>query len=200
MVAGRAAYHLEGKMRLRADIARVPLLQRPKCFMDLETTGRKAGWNEVTEVGFVHDKLGEWSCRVKPKHMNRAEQAALEMQGFKLADWEDAPTFDKIARRFIEFTENAILIGHNIAGFDIPMAKGNFEMCDLSHAAISHAVVDTMTIAITQLVPKGLKTLRLAAICDLLKISNEGEHTALADALRAKAVYEKTVGNQLSLF
>ncbi len=178
----------------------MPLLQRPKCFLDLETTGTKPGYHEITEMGFVHDKLGEWSCRVSPKFMDRAQPVALEMQNYNPIDWEGAPTFDKVAGKFIQYTENTILIGHNLPGFDIPMAKGCFEMEGLSYGGISWSVVDTMTLAIVHLVPKGLKRLNLHSICDHLGISNEGEHSALADAHRVKEVYDKIIGNQLSLF
>ncbi len=185
---------------MRPYIERVPLLQRPLAFLDVETTGLKPGHHEITEIAIDHSKYGTWSCRVRPRFLDRAEQRALEIQGFNETDWEGAPTFGAVAGKIIEWTENTILIGHNIAGFDIPMLHGCFEMAELSSRDISRAVVDTMTLAIEHLVPKGLKSLSLRAVCDFLKISNEGEHTALADVMRVKDVYEKLVGNQLKLF
>ena len=187
-------------MRFRANFERVPLIQRPRCFLDLETTGLKAGFHEITEIGVVHEKFGKWSCKIMPRRLDRAQPEALEMHGFNKVDWDGAPYFEDVAKKIIEYVENTILIGHNIAGFDIPMLHGNFEMVGLNSKAISRSVMDTMTLAIEHLVPKGLKQLRLHSICDMLKISNEGEHTALADAERVKQVWEKLVGNQLKLF
>ncbi len=187
-------------MRFRANFERVPLIQRPRCFLDLETTGLKAGYHEITEIGVIHEKLGKWSCRIRPRYMSRADPESLEIHGYNNVDWDGAPYFEGVAKQIIEYLENTILIGHNIAGFDIPFLHGNFEMAELSSEDISRSVMDTMTLAIEHLVPKGLKQLRLHSVCDFLKISNEGEHTALADAERVKQVWEKLVGNQLKLF
>ena len=173
-------------MRRNPDLARVPLLQRPYCFLDIETTGLKAGWNELTEIGIEHEKFGSWSCRIKPRYMDRAHPDALAMQGYNPTDWEDAPDFADVAPKIVEWTEDTIIVGHNISGFDIPMIRGNFEIVELSSYAIPREHMDTMTLAIEHLVPKGLKTLSLKAICDFLKISNEGAHTALTDAIRVR--------------
>ena len=80
-----------------------------------------------------------------PRMMERADPESLKIQGFNKADWDGAPKFEDVAKRIIEYTENTILIGHNIAGFDVPMLHGNFEMVGLSSKDISRSIRDTMT-------------------------------------------------------
>lgn len=162
------------------------------CFLDIETTGLKAGYHEITELGFIHEKLGSWCIRIAPRHMDRAQPEALTISRYNELDWDGAPRLSSIAGKVVSYLEDAILVGHNIIGFDMPMIRGNFEMLGLNTSDIDRrALIDTQVLALTHLVPQGLKGLSLKACCAFFDISNAGAHNAYDDAARCKAVYEK---------
>lgn len=179
----------------------VPYLNRPKCFFDVETTGVVPGHHEITELGFLHDTLGEWSVRVKPKFMERAEPIALQVSRYRESDWASAPPIEEVWGRVLEFLEDTIIVGHNVGFFDLPMLEGEARMKGLNYERVSRAYEDTQCLALSLLIPKGdLKRVSLNALCKHFGISNEGEHHALEDVRRTKAVYYKMVKGQQSLF
>jgi len=177
----------------------VPYIDRPKVFFDVETTGLIPGYNEVTELGFVHEEMGNWSVRVRPRFMDRAHPRALEISGYNEKDWADAPFIVDVWDKLCLWLEDAIIIGHNVAGFDLPMMHGEARMKALSSDRISRSWEDTLGLAMTHLVPRGLKRVSLGACCDHFDISNEGAHHALEDALRCKQVYERITNSQQEL-
>jgi len=177
----------------------VPYIDRPKVFFDVETTGLIPGFNEVTELGFVHEETGTWSVRVRPKYMDRAHPKALEISGYNEKDWSGAPFIEDVWGPICARLKDAIIIGHNVAGFDLPMMHGEARMKELSSWDISHTWEDTQGLAMTHLVKRGLKSISLASCCDFFGISNEGQHHALEDALRCKQVNERITRTQQEL-
>lgn len=178
----------------------VPYAKRPKVFLDLETTGTIPGFHEITELGFSHDIKGEWSIRVQPEHMERADPKALEISHYNERDWAGAPSLVQVWPRVCEWLEDTIIIGHNLARFDLPMLEGEARMKKLDFGPIPRAWEDTRGLAMTHLIKKGLKRTSLSAVCDFYGISNEGEHHALEDVRRCKQVYYKLTHGQQEMF
>lgn len=168
-------------------------LDKPLVFFDIETTGLRPGHHEITEVAFIHDEHGSWCERVKPKYMERAEEDALKISRYTDVDWADAKNLEDIIPKIHEFTYEAIVVGHNVVGFDIPFSNGNFEMLGLDFRLElkMNSVIDTQMIALAILVPQGLKTLGLNACCKFFNISNQGQHNAYDDCLRTKMFFNK---------
>lgn len=178
----------------------VPYRQRPKCYFDIETTGVLAGWHEITEVAFKHDTMGIWACRIKPRHMDRAQERALNISGYNDKDWADAPYIEEMWDTIVAYLTDVIIIGHNVAGFDLPMLQGESRMKKLDRYNISRAWEDTQGLAMTLLVPKGLKYVSLKACCEFFGIGNQGQHHALEDVLRTEQVYKRITQGQQGLF
>jgi len=178
----------------------VPYRKRPRVFFDVETTGTIPGFHEITELGFSHDLLGDWSVRVKPKFMERAEARALEVGRYNERDWTGARYLEQIWDRVCSYLEDAIIIGHNVAGFDLPIIRGEARMKSISDERISRSWEDTQGLAMTHLVPRGLKRQSLDACCDFFGIPNEGAHHALEDVLRCKQVYYRITNGQQEMF
>ena len=171
---------------------RMPYARRPLCFLDIETTGIEPGHHEITELGFWHEKRGGWCIRIMPKYPDRFQPEARAISGYNDVDWAGAPRFEAVAAKAIEFMEDTILVGHNILGFDLPFIRAEYQSAGLASNQIPRvAVIDTQGLALTHLVPLGLKRLNLNSCCSFFDISNAGEHNAYDDALRTKAVYEK---------
>lgn len=168
-------------------------LEKPLVFFDIETTGLRPGYHEITELSFIHETHGSWCERVKPRYMDRFEDVARKISRYSETDWADALNLEDIISKVHEFTYEAIIVGHNILGFDLPFANGNFKMLglDFRFETKMNAVIDTQMLALALLVPQGLKRLSLNACCDFFNISNDGAHNAYDDCLRTKMFFEK---------
>lgn len=171
----------------------VPYRERPLCFCDIETTGTQPGVHEVIEVAFKHEKLGALVTQIMPEHLDRAQPEALRIAKFNHADWVGAPTFREIAPKIAEFVSDSTLVGHNFIGFDVPMLKGNYEICGLSYHGLFRDIIDTMMLARVFLVKEGLNRLNMEACRKFFGKSYEGAHTAWEDCEFAEELYNDIV-------
>jgi len=177
-----------------------PYALRPLCFIDIEGSGTKPGYHEVTEIALDHEKMGRWSTKVKMKHPQRAQAKALEVQQYSELAWSGAPHFDQIADKLLEFLNNSIPVGHFVSTYDLPMIRGNYEMIGKNSDFLPRLTLGTEQLAYEHLVPRGLKRLTLEAICNFLDIDNEGAHRAYDDVDRTRQAYYKMVKTQQGLF
>jgi len=169
----------------------VPYADRPLVFFDLETTGFRAGYNEITEAAFIHEKLGAKCIRIAPRHMERFHPDAQRVSGYREADWIDAKDLSALTGVFYQYLEDAIVIGHNILGFDMPFMAADFRAKNLTPPDVIEAsCIDTQQLALMFLRSE-LRNLKLSSVCTYFGISNEGEHNAYDDVLRTKLVFEK---------
>ena len=173
----------------------VPYRDRPLCFSDIETTGRTPGYHELTEIAFLHETKGTLCLQIAPEHLDRAEPEALRVSGYNSSDWAGAPTFKAAAPQIVEYLEDATLVGHNFAGFDAPMIKGNFEIVGLNLGKLLRDIIDTQTLARIFLVPLGLNLLSMKACRKFSGRSYEGAHSAFEDAGFAKDLYWDIMNN-----
>jgi DNA polymerase III epsilon subunit-like protein len=178
----------------------VPYRNRPKCFLDLETTGFIPAFHEITEIAIDHEKYGPWCVRVMPRHIERASERALNISRFNDADWADAEDFEKVYPKMMEMLEDTIIIGHNVAGFDLPFLAGQLRAYRLSDERVSRSVIDTQVLALANAVPRGLKRLSLRACCEFYGIEHDDAHNAMDDVIANKALYFKLVKGQQELF
>lgn len=169
---------------------RTPYINRPKVFFDLETTGLKAGYNEVTEAAFCHETKGSLCIQIKPDHPDRWDEESRKISGYRESAWADSISFKEAAPKIIEYLEGVIIIGHNVLSFDLPFLEAAFKMHGLESWRISEAVIDTRVLAMAHLIEDGLKMANLKACCKFFDIDNEGAHRAYDDVLRTKQVYE----------
>lgn len=171
------------------------LLDKPLVFFDIETTGLRPGYHEITELAFIHEKLGSWCVRVQPKHMDRFEEEAKRVSGFNPSDWLGAPAFEEVVNKALTYMDDAIIVGHNLIKFDIPFFNGQCELVKTPRRIVDRYVIDTQTLALALLGPLGLSRLNLKACCSFFDISNAGEHNAYDDCARTKLLYEKIMAN-----
>lgn len=95
------------------------------CF-DLETTGF-GKTAEIIEIGAIKVRDGttvdKFSELVKPT--NRISGVVTALTGISQNDVADARNISEVLPDFLEFIGNDILLGHNIASFDIPIVRRN---------------------------------------------------------------------------
>lgn len=166
-----------------------PYRNRPLCFLDVEGTGLKPGWNQITEIGMKHSEKGALCIQIAPLNMERAHPEALRKSGYNSSDWAEAITFKAAVPRITEFVEDATIIGHNLFGYDIPMLKGDYEAHGLDYDHLFRDLIDTMSLARHFLVPLGLNLIGLGPCMKFIGHPYDDAHNAYADALYAEALY-----------
>lgn len=97
--------------------------------VDLETTGLDSSKHEIIEIGCVNTSNGEtFECKVHPLHLSDADPKALEINGYKHEDWEDAfllPNALKLLGQFVtcgEEKSSPHFMSYN-ASFDWPFLQ-----------------------------------------------------------------------------
>ena len=163
---------------------------------DLETTGISPKTDEVVEISAVkveHGKVtDEFSTLVNPKQ--RIPYGASRVNGITDDMVAEAPFFEQVLQEFLEFIEGFVLVGHNIARFDM-----NFLYRDVEkyfERSLPNDYIDTLQMARREL--PNLEHHRLTDLAEYYGISAEGAHRALNDCRMNQQVFEK-MGNRAKI-
>jgi DNA polymerase-3 subunit epsilon len=171
-----------------------PITERHIVWLDIETTGLDANDHDIIEFAALRDDTEKsLHFHIWPERMENATPEALEMTGYSLDAWEKhgAIPMAEALPQITAFLEDAILAGQNVS-FDENFLKTTAKRYEFSHRMGYHKL-DIVTLAIIHLRPLGLPSVSLHHVCNVLGISNEGEHSAMADVQRARAVYRTLV-------
>jgi len=155
--------------------------------IDIETTGFSPEFDSIIEVAAVRIRDGkiadEFSSLVNPGR--EIDSFISDLTGITDDMIKDAPPFEDIASKFLEFIGSDVLIGHNVS-FDINFLYDNLEECNLD---LKNDFIDTRRIS--KRIFKEMKKYTLADVAERCKVCNEEEaHRALADAHAAYQCYE----------
>lgn len=176
-------------------------LDRPLAITDVETTGLDPEIHEIIEIGLVLvnqrtleiiEKLNIW---VKPEHLDRASERALEVNGYneRIHEWDNAVTLEEAMKLYAEKTEGALCVAHN-AVFDGPFIKAAFKRAGVENPMDYH-VVCQMSVAWNRLGMSGLEKLKLSEIAKFLGLPPEPEvHRAINGAMLAYEVLKRMRG------
>lgn len=147
-------------------------------FVDLETTHLDPTKGEIIEICILtsHDwgkTIHDIYCtKIKPVHIETADPAALNINGYNEPEWAAAPVWSDIKHHVSALLSDGIICAHNAI----------FESDWLKHHctnAITHRFMCTQTLAYTFL---PLRSASMSAIRDYYKWSHDDAHTAYADA------------------
>lgn len=146
-------------------------------FVDLETTHLDPVHGEIIDICILTSK--DWGktidnilcTKIKPVHIETADPAALNVNGYNESDWADAPVWADVVAEVSQILSDGIICAHNVL----------FEMKWLTHHCyrITHRHMCTQTLAYTFL---PLRSASLSAIRDYYNWSHDDAHTAYADA------------------
>jgi DNA polymerase III epsilon subunit-like protein len=172
-------------------------------FIDTETTGTDPNFHEIIELAViivrqVHREgrgpkieiIEECEWKIKPQHIERAEEAALRVNGYNEVDWMFAVDRKKAMEEFAKKTQSCTFVSHNLV-FDYAFVSKAFDETGIDNR-MHYAKLDTISIAFARLYDATTADkFSLRSLCDLLKVENAKAHTALADTRALVEVYRK---------
>ncbi|MCA9739606.1 MAG: 3'-5' exonuclease [Gemmatimonadota bacterium] len=161
-------------------------LDRPVCFLDLETTGLSLKHDRIVELAvlIVHPDgtVEERERRFNPEMPIPPE--ASRVHGITDADVADEAPFRQRARALAEVLDPCDLAGFNIRRFDLPMLITEFRRAGITFDVRSRRLIDVQLIFHRE-EPRDLT----AAAQFYLGRTPEDAHTALADIRTSADVF-----------
>jgi len=167
------------------------LSERSLVWIDTETTGLSPMKNDVIEFAALRDDTEETLVlKINPDRPENAHPKALAVNGYTPEKWAEAGAIPmaEALPKIVAFLGDGILAGQNVM-FDVTFLKVTCERYN-QEARFGYHLLDTVTLALTHLRPLGIKSVSLGVVCEVLGVTNENAHTALADVQRARAVYQ----------
>lgn len=150
---------------------------RSLVFTDVETTGLKAGYHEIIEIGavLVHPKtlktIRSFEVKIRPEHIERASAKALEVNGYRPEDWTGALLLNEAMERYTSFANGAVLWTWNVT-FDWKFLEHAFETTGVPNRLDYH-FMDVASLAWLFLRPRAPEKFSLEVACTLLGIEPE---------------------------
>ena len=163
------------------------------CF-DLETTGF-GKTAEIIDVGAVKVRNGiiidKFSELVKPT--NRISGVVTALTGISQKDVENARRISNVLPDFLEFIGNDILVGHNIASFDIPIVRRNVAV--EMKAVFEPEYIDTMYLSKAV---SGVPDHKLQTMLDHYGVINARAHRAFEDCEATSKLFHALVADGIT--
>lgn len=157
---------------------------------DTETTGLDpAGGDEILQIGatrIVNGRLLESECYDQLVDPQRSiPEAGIAVHGIRPEMVRGKPTLKEVLPAFHAFTEDTVLVGHNVA-FDMRFLTLKEKSTGIR---FDQPVLDTLLLA--GIVYPGEDSHNLEAMAKRLGVEVSGRHTALSDALVTAEIFLK---------
>jgi DNA polymerase III epsilon subunit family exonuclease len=155
--------------------------------VDVETTGAKTPPGRIMEVGAYRVSRGrivaEFESLVNPE--TQIPPFIAQLTGISNAMVKDAPIFEEIARAWLEFAGDAVLVAHN-SHFDV-----RFLNHEISRVFPGRRMINShlCTVKLSRSVLPGLSNYRLHTVADHFSISILNRHRAASDALATAEIF-----------
>ncbi len=149
--------------------------------VDVETTGFSAAFDRVVELAVVlldptGAETGAFSTLLDPGR----PPGPTHVHGITAAMLEGAPTFGQVHRYLAEMLSGRVIVGHNVAGFDLPFLVAEYGRVGRRRSLVGVPLLDTLHLAQDHLDLGGHA--RLVDCCDRYGLSWGNHHSALGDA------------------
>ena len=165
-------------------------LNRPICFIDLETTGINVSTDRIVEIAIV--KIGlDGTKQVKRRLVNPEmpiPKASSDVHGISDEMVKDAPTFKMLANEIKQFMEGSDIGGYNSNRFDVPMLNEEFLRAGISVDIESRKLLD-----VQKVFPMMEQRTLSAAYQFYCHKTLEDAHTAEADATATWEILEAQI-------
>ena len=171
-------------------------MNKRKLILDTETTGLDFYDDRIIEIGIVELIDNVLTQNYFHEYINPEINISLSAQkvhGISNEFLIGKPTFNNVAKKFLDFIKDDTIIIHN-AEFDTNFINKELQNCGLNN--IKNSVIDTIKIAKKEFPGQ---TVNLDSLCKKLDVQNTRQnfHGALLDATLLSKVYLKlTTGKQ----
>jgi len=161
--------------------------------LDIESSGGKVNEEAIIEIAlFRFDGKEVVDQLISLVHTERPIQAYVQnMTGITPNMLIRAPRFHEIAKRIVEITEDAVLVGHGVS-FDYRMLRMEFERLGYT---FEKSTIDTVNWS-RKLFPE-LESYKLNKLCDTLGIWLPRSHRAGDDARATVDLFKKLIDRDL---
>ncbi|MGB1009479.1 MAG: exonuclease domain-containing protein [Thiolinea sp.] len=155
--------------------------------LDCETTGGKATFHRITEIGLLVIEEGEiterWQQLINPR--THIPPEIQRLTGITPALLKDAPEFADIAKTLLTYLKDRVLVAHN-ARFDYGFLKNEF-----SRLNIAYSTSPLCSVKVSRRLFPQYKRHSLNAIIKRFNFSIENRHRGLDDALMVWKLFLK---------
>ena len=161
--------------------------------LDIESSGGKLNEEAIIEIAlFRYDGKEVVDQLISLVHTDRPIQSYVQnMTGITPNMLTRAPRFHEIAKRIVEITEDAVLVGHGVS-FDYRMLKMEFERLGYP---FEKSTIDTVNWS-RKLFPD-LESYKLTKLCDTLGILLPISHRAGDDARATVDLFKRLIEKDL---
>jgi DNA polymerase-3 subunit epsilon len=172
---------------------------KPKIsFVDFETSGLKSWEHEIIEIGLVRcdgtTLEPEERLSVKTKPTKPVSPEAARVNGYTPEKWKDAISIEHGLRLLFPLVEGTRWAGSN-PSFDQGFARQAARNAKIEFPRLSSfRTIDTNAMCEPWIFHEIIPHAGLDELIKLFGLSPRGEHTALEDAMFAREIYKRIVG------
>jgi len=174
------------------------IFARPIAITDVEITGLDPTIQEIVEIGLVVidqqtlEILDTLDIKVKPEHIETADEFALKLNGYNKTDWKNAITLKEAMSIYGEKTKDAIFCAHNVT-FDWSFIFEAFRKTGIKNQ-MDHHRIDLFTMIWMKLRNLDFEKFSLNEVAKHLGIPEEPmPHRAINGTMTAYEIYKKLV-------
>ncbi len=168
--------------------------RQPYVVVDIETTGGKAEYHRITEIGMVKliegREVARWQSLINPQR--RIPSSITSLTGITNEMVADAPLFAEVAGEIDEFMQDCVFVAHNV-NFDYGFIRQEFARLEQSFKRPKLCTVREM-----RKVKPGLASYSLAALTHTFEIVMDRHHRALSDAKAAAELFKFILQERLA--
>lgn len=167
-------------------------------FIDIETTGTNPEKHEIIELAcvLVDEKDGvytivdEFEMKIKPTHLETAEEEALRINGYNDADWLFAYSLLEALGHLSKKADGCVMVAQNVS-FDYSFLIKGFHATGIADPFF-YAKLDTIPMAYLALRKNpNITSYTLRSLADHFGIQNDRAHTALADTRVTVEIFKR---------
>ncbi len=177
------------------------IFERPIAITDVETTGLDPQKHEIVEIGLVliDQETGEvidtLDIKVRPEHIETADEVALKLNGYNKADWQDAVSILEAIALYGEKAQNAIFCSHNVT-FDWSFILEALKKAGLK-STLDHHRLDLFTLIWSKTKDSKIESFSLSRVAQFFGLPEEPlPHRAINGARTAHEIFKKIIHSQ----
>lgn len=174
------------------------MIKQPKRFaiLDIETTGGNAAFHAITDIAIrIHDGnkvIDTFDSLINPN--KPIPPFIVNLTGITNDMVKDAPTFEEVAEKIDQITENCIIVAHNV-NFDYGFIRNEFRKIGKSFVRKK-----LCTVRLSRQILPNLYSYSLGKIAQQLGYKIEGRHRAAGDTDFTVKLFEILLEKDLEKF